>query len=92
MKALEKQKKELNKQQDAEIGIAAPGEVPQSDQAQSKILNIDIREIADMRSFLMSPCPKGYRIECTIKRDRSGMARFYPKYHCYISVKKFFKF
>jgi tubby-related protein 1 len=24
-------------------------------------------------------------IQCTIKRDKSGMARFYPKYHMHLS-------
>lgn len=82
-KTLEKQKKELNKQQDAEIGIAnIEGE---NSQVQSKILHIDVSKITDMKAFLTTPCPKGYRIECTIKREKSGMARFYPKYHCYLS-------
>jgi len=44
-----------------------------------------------MKAFLTTPCPKGYRIECTIKREKSGMARFYPKYHCYLSVSFFLK-
>lgn len=84
MKALERQRKELNKQQDAEIAVVN-NDSPDANEALSKVLNLDIRDIADMKAFLMSPCPKGYRIECTIKRDRSGLNRFYPKYHCYIS-------
>ena len=86
MKALERQRKELNKQQDAEIAVVNNADNPETTEALSKVLNLDIRDIADMKTFLMSPCPKGYRIECTIKRDRSGLNRFYPKYHCYISV------
>jgi tubby-related protein 1 len=83
LKALEKQKKELNKQQDAEIGIAR---LPADPDGVSKLLHINTNDITDMKAFLMSPCPKGYRIECTIKRDRSGISnKFYPKYHCYIS-------
>lgn len=82
---MEKQKKELNKQQDAEIAIIKDDQ-PETNEALSRVLNLDIRDIADMKKFLMEPCPKGYRIECTIKRDRSGLNRFYPKYHCYISV------
>lgn len=35
--------------------------------------------------FLVNPAPKGGMIQCTIKRDRSGMARFYPKYHMHLS-------
>jgi hypothetical protein len=54
---------------------------------ETKILAIDIREIVDIKAFLMRPCPKGVQIQCTIKRDRSGiMNRFYPKYHCFLSV------
>jgi len=84
LKTLEKQKKELNKQQDAEIGIVRGGDQENSE-TQSKILHIDVSKITDMKAFLTTPCPKGYRIECTIKRDKSGMGRFYPKYHCYLS-------
>lgn len=81
-----KQKGEFNKEKDAEIGIVNnDDQPPNTNEPMSKLLNLDLRDIADMKSFLMHPCPKGYRIECTIKRDRSGMARFYPKYHCYIS-------
>ena len=88
MKALEKQKKDLNKQQDAEIGIVQTNETVDP-QYQSKILNIDVRDFVDMRAFLMSPVQKGYRIECTIKRDRSGFGRINPKYHCFLSVNCF---
>lgn len=41
--------------------------------------------IADMKNFLTSPCPKGGMVQCTIKRDKSGMGRFYPKYHMHLS-------
>ncbi|CAD8166311.1 unnamed protein product [Paramecium octaurelia] len=37
------------------------------------------------KHFLLNPAPKGGMIQCTIKRDRSGMNRFYPKYHLHIS-------
>jgi len=37
------------------------------------------------KHFLLNPPPKGGMIQCTIKRDRSGMSRFYPKYHMHIS-------
>ncbi|CAD8160111.1 unnamed protein product [Paramecium pentaurelia] len=37
------------------------------------------------KHFLLNPAPKGGMIQCTIKRDRSGMSRFYPKYHLHIS-------
>lgn len=85
MKALAQQKKELNKHQDAEIGIASPSELQNNGDMIPRPLHLDIRDIPDMRAFLMSPCPKGYRLECTIKRDKSGLSRFFPKYHCYLS-------
>ncbi|CAK81757.1 unnamed protein product (macronuclear) [Paramecium tetraurelia] len=37
------------------------------------------------KHFLLNPAPKGGMIQCTIKRDRSGMSRFYPKYHLHLS-------
>jgi tubby-related protein 1 len=44
----------------------------------------------DMRSFLMRPCPKKTMIQCTIRRDKSGFNRFYPKYLCYMSLNQRF--
>ncbi len=29
--------------------------------------------------------PKGILIQCTIKREKSGFSRFYPKYHVHLS-------
>ncbi|CAD8058431.1 unnamed protein product [Paramecium primaurelia] len=37
------------------------------------------------KHFLLNPAQKGGMIQCTIKRDRSGMCRFYPKYHMHFS-------
>ncbi|CAD8064639.1 unnamed protein product [Paramecium sonneborni] len=37
------------------------------------------------KHFLLNPAPRGGMIQCTIKRDRSGMSRFYPKYHLHVS-------
>ena len=42
-------------------------------------------EIPDMRLFVTNPVPKDYIIQCTIKRDKSGLGRFFPKYHMYFS-------
>ena len=33
-----------------------------------------------------SSAPKGYMLQCTIKRDKSGMARFFPVYQMCFSV------
>lgn len=38
-----------------------------------------------MKEFLTNPVRKGLLVQCTIKRDKSGMGRFYPKYHIYLS-------
>eukprot|EP00357_Protocruzia_adherens_P037087 CAMPEP_0115045410 /NCGR_PEP_ID=MMETSP0216-20121206/48135_1 /TAXON_ID=223996 /ORGANISM="Protocruzia adherens, Strain Boccale" /LENGTH=409 /DNA_ID=CAMNT_0002428291 /DNA_START=123 /DNA_END=1349 /DNA_ORIENTATION=- len=42
-------------------------------------------DMSDMKSFLMRPCPKGVVLQCSIKRDRKGFNRFYPKYHVFTS-------
>lgn len=42
-------------------------------------------EIPDMKEFLIKPLPKGILLQCTIKRDKSGLGRFFPKYHVHIS-------
>eukprot|EP01016_Furgasonia_blochmanni_P040554 TRINITY_DN5186_c0_g1_i5.p1 TRINITY_DN5186_c0_g1~~TRINITY_DN5186_c0_g1_i5.p1 ORF type:complete len:257 (-),score=20.35 TRINITY_DN5186_c0_g1_i5:299-1069(-) len=38
-----------------------------------------------MKAFLTRPAPKGYLLQCTSKREKSGFARLFPKYHCYLS-------
>jgi len=40
---------------------------------------IDNLPIIDMKDFLTKPCPKGVLIQCSIKRECSGFARFFPK-------------
>jgi tubby-related protein 1 len=47
------------------------------------LINIDI---PDMRAFLTRPAPMNGIVQCSIKRDRSGFGRFFPKYHIYFSV------
>ncbi|EAR90133.1 Tub family protein (macronuclear) [Tetrahymena thermophila SB210] len=42
-------------------------------------------EIFDMKQFLTRPIPKGMIIQTQIRRDKSGFARFYPKYHVHLS-------
>ncbi|KRX07799.1 Tubby C-terminal-like domain [Pseudocohnilembus persalinus] len=48
---------------------------------------IDDFDIPDMKEFLTNPLPKGLLLQCTIKRDKSKMSHFYPKYHVYLSKK-----
>lgn len=38
-----------------------------------------------MKQFLTTPSPKGGMIQCTIKRDKSGMGRLYPKYYMHLT-------
>lgn len=41
----------------------------------------------NIKSWLMNPAPRGRLFQCTIVRDRSGIAnKIYPKYHIYLSV------
>ncbi len=47
------------------------------------LINIDI---PDMKAFLTRPAPMNGIVQCSIKRDRSGFGRFFPKYHIYFSV------
>lgn len=42
-------------------------------------------EIPDMKSFVLRPAPKNCVVQCTIKREKGGMARFFPKYSLYMS-------
>jgi hypothetical protein len=41
--------------------------------------------IPDMKAFVTRPVPKNVVVQCTIQRDKSGMARFFPKYYLYFS-------
>ena len=52
--------------------------------------SINVREILagemrDMRRFLLSPVIKGITLQCTIRRDKSGFNRLFPKYYMSIS-------
>ena len=52
--------------------------------------NINVREILagemrDMKRFLLSPVIKGITLQCTIRRDKSGFNRLFPKYYMSIS-------
>jgi tubby and related proteins len=53
------------------------------------LINIDI---PDMKAFLTRPAPNNGIVQCSIKRDRSGFGRFFPKYHIYFSVGSLIKF
>lgn len=39
----------------------------------------------DMRSFLNSPTPRGITVQCSIRREKSGFNRFFPKYFMHLS-------
>lgn len=41
--------------------------------------------IPDMKAFVTRPVPKNVVVQCTIQRDKSGLARFFPKYYLYFS-------
>jgi len=52
---------------------------------------MDDFEIGDMNAFLKNPVPKGVIVQCTIKRDKSGLVnKIYPTYHVHLS--KSFKY
>ena len=42
-----------------------------------EILNSEMR---DMRKFLTTPVRKGIMLQCSIRRDKSGFSRLFPKY------------
>lgn len=39
----------------------------------------------DMHSFLTRPLPRDINLQCTIRRERSGFSRIYPKYFLFTS-------
>lgn len=43
---------------------------------------VDLRNLdrEQVRHFLMNPLPKGAMLECRIKREKSGLSKFYPKF------------
>ena len=42
--------------------------------------------LKDRKGFLLSPPPKGKMIQCTVHRDKSGIAKkMCPEYHAYLS-------
>ena len=44
--------------------------------------------LVDLRTFVMSPPPRGKMVQCTIMRDKTNFTKkFSPKYHVYISVR-----
>ena len=49
------------------------------------IREILANEMRDMRRFLLSPVNRGITLQCTIRRDKSGFNRLFPKYFMSIS-------
>lgn len=52
--------------------------------------NVNVREILanemqNMRKFLTSPVIRGITLQCTIRRDKSGFSRIFPKYYMSVS-------
>uniref|UniRef100_A0A7S3IBE3 Tubby C-terminal domain-containing protein n=2 Tax=Fabrea salina TaxID=342563 RepID=A0A7S3IBE3_9CILI len=43
------------------------------------------QEMSDMFKFVNSPLRKNIKLECTIRRDRKGFGRLYPKYYLHLS-------
>ena len=61
---------------------------PQNDiprNPQTNIREILEREMTDMKRFLTSPLPRGIMVQCTIKRDKKGFGRLFPKYYMHLS-------
>lgn len=50
----------------------------------SQVWPLNLNSVYEMRAFLMSPCPPGVKIQCTIQRIRSS---YYHRYECYLVCK-----
>jgi tubby-related protein 1 len=57
---------------------------PPTIQAPPVIANL-VNAMSQMREFITSPVPKGTLMNCTIKRNKSGGNRIYPKYFLTVS-------
>ncbi|OMJ85224.1 hypothetical protein SteCoe_13540 [Stentor coeruleus] len=49
------------------------------------VREIIANEMKDMKKFLLSPLAKGITLQCSIRRDKSGFNRLFPKYYMQIS-------
>ena len=49
------------------------------------VRDIIANEMRDMKKFLTSPMIRGITLQCTIRRDKSGFNRLFPKYYMSIS-------
>ena len=46
----------------------------------------DLLDWTDVRGFLQRPVPPGVIFKCKVYRDRSGTARFFPKFYVYLEM------
>ncbi|KNC52683.1 TULP2 protein [Thecamonas trahens ATCC 50062] len=46
----------------------------------------DLVDWTDVRSFLMRPVPPGHIFKCKVYRERSGTARFFPRFYLYLET------
>ena len=63
--------------------ILGNGTVVHVDSLFKELEPLDVTQLIkdDMRAFLMSPCPAAADVvQCSIKRDRSGMNKLHPQY------------
>ncbi|EGR30002.1 hypothetical protein IMG5_144760 [Ichthyophthirius multifiliis] len=89
------QKKEENKtlklesdeEEDQQADVANQSQSNQQQQPQEIIQKTLPENItsSEMQNFLTNPIKKGVILQMTIKRDKTGFARFYPKYHLCLS-------
>lgn len=65
-----------------------PEELKEIIRPRQQVINVrDIisNEMKDMKKFLTSPIVRGITLQCTIRRDKSGFNRLFPKYFMSIS-------
>lgn len=58
---------------------------PEPERPRRNIQQVLAEAMQDMHSFLTRPLPRDINLQCTIRRERSGFNRLYPKYFLFTS-------
>jgi tubby-related protein 1 len=76
--------KDMKKVSQVEQQMAAAGIAPVFDPVKRVEKNVKL-DLSDMRSFLTTPVPKGYTLQCYIVRNKKGLKnKMYPTYELYM--------
>jgi tubby-related protein 1 len=82
--AEKEREKDMKKVSQVEQQMAAAGIAPVFDPVKRTEKNVKL-DLSDMRSFLTTPVPKGYTLQCYIVRNKKGLKnKMYPTYELYM--------